>query len=56
MKYTGKKHRETEENGETKKHAPNERMGEIFRKKMKGGKQLVRYRVQNNGYKDAQET
>ena len=37
---------------------PNEIKGEIPRKRTKwnGGKQSVRYRVQNDGYKNAQET
>ena len=50
------KHRGGCQNEETRKHGPNERIDQNFRKrtKQKGDKQFIRCRVQNIGYKDAQ--
>ena len=43
-------------NGKTKKEPSNERNGRIPTKRAKGngGNQTIRYRIQKNGYKDAQ--
>ena len=43
---------------ETKKHGPNERTDQNFRKRIKQKKyeQSIRCRIQNTGYKDAQGT
>ena len=46
------------QNEETKKHVPNERTEQNYRKRTKqnGDKQFTRCRIKNTGYKDAQRT